>query len=163
MDSRKESLFAFRIGDSRYPLFDGRGAMLIGGRWNSPGHLVIYGSLSQSGAMLEVMAHANIGKLPRYSHMIMIEIPAALTIETIKAGDLPGWDLLNNQVSCQFGDDWIASKRSVALVTPSVIAPHDHNIVINQMHSDFSKLIASTPEPIQWDTRLFHTKNPSHP
>ena len=26
----------YRIGDERHPLWDGTGAALIGGRWNSP-------------------------------------------------------------------------------------------------------------------------------
>jgi RES domain-containing protein len=48
------AIIAYRIGDGRYSLFDGRGAMLEGARWNSPGYPVIYASLSQAGAMLEV-------------------------------------------------------------------------------------------------------------
>ena len=27
----------FRIGDSRHALWDGTGAAMVGGRWNSPG------------------------------------------------------------------------------------------------------------------------------
>lgn len=42
------------------PLWDGTGAALVGGRWNSPGRPVIYGSLSYSCAMLEMLAHASI-------------------------------------------------------------------------------------------------------
>jgi len=150
-------ILAFRIGDGRYPLFDGRGAMLEGGRWNSPGHAVIYGSLSQAGAMLEVLAHASIGKLPHYSKMIIIKIPGSLAVETADPVTLPGWDHLNNHVSRQFGDEWIISCRSVALLIPSVVAQCDRNIAINQTHPDFGKLTASDPESVQWDSRLFST------
>ncbi|MDX1253067.1 MAG: RES domain-containing protein [Gammaproteobacteria bacterium] len=148
-------MLVYRIGDGRFPLFDGRGAMLEGGRWNSPGHLVIYGGLSQSSAMLEVLAHTNIGKLPRSHQMIIIEIPATLTIETITPATVTGWDHRSMSSSRQFGDKWIASQRSVALIVPSVIARHDSNIVINQMHPDFHKIKAREPETTQWDQRLF--------
>lgn len=155
MAAKRPSLRAYRIGDDRFPLFDGRGAMLEGGRWNSPGHPVIYGSLSQAGAMLEVMTHANIGRLPRHSQMIIIEIPGDLAVESVDAAALPRWDHLDNVASRQFGDEWIVSRRSVALIVPSVIAQHDRNIVINPMHPDFPKITPSDPESIQWDSRLF--------
>ena len=45
----------FRIADSRHPVWSGTGAMLVGGRFNSPGRPVIYGALSFAGAMLEVL------------------------------------------------------------------------------------------------------------
>jgi RES domain-containing protein len=102
------------------------------------------------------MAHANIGKLPRYSQMIVIEIPESLkVVETVGISNLPGWDHLNNRVSREFGDQWIISRRSVALIVPSVVAKHDRNIVINQMHPNFHKITASKPESIHWDERLF--------
>lgn len=129
--------------------------MLEGGRWNSPGSLVIYGGLSQSGAMLEVLVHANIGRLPRTSQLIVIEIPASLKTETVNVETIPGWDHPNMVISREFGDVWIQSQRTVALIVPSVIARYDKNIVINQMHPDFGKIIAGNHEALQWDSRLF--------
>lgn len=155
MPDKAPSIFAYRIGDGRFPLFDGRGAMVEGARWNSPGHPVIYASLSQAGAMLEMMAHASIGKLPRYSQMISIEIPKALGIEELDVTALPGWDRYDYRISQQYGDEWIVSNRSVALIVPSVVARHDCNIVINQRHPNFPKIIARDPESLQWDDRLF--------
>ncbi|MGH8336162.1 MAG: RES family NAD+ phosphorylase, partial [Gammaproteobacteria bacterium] len=52
---------AFRIADRRHPLLDGLGAFLNGGRWNSKGRRVIYSSETYAGALLEILAHANIG------------------------------------------------------------------------------------------------------
>jgi RES domain-containing protein len=43
----------YRIADERHAIWDGTGAALVGGRWNSPGRPVIYGSLSYACAMLE--------------------------------------------------------------------------------------------------------------
>lgn len=156
MASKSTSLLVYRIGDARYSLFDGRGAMLNGGRWNSPGHPVIYGSLSQAGAMLEILVHASIGKLPVYSKMIVIKIPATLSVETVNANKLPGWDQLNLTISRQFGDTWLKEQRSIALIIPSVVASHDHNIMINQLHPEFSKIKSDEPESLEWDQRLFN-------
>lgn len=155
MASRPKPLIGYRICDERYPLFDGLGAMREGGRWNSPGLPVIYASLSQSCAMLEILAHTNIGKVPKHHKLIMIEIPVELTIETVAQQTLPGWDHRNQQASRTFGDEWINSQRSVALIVPSVIATHDQNLVINLSHPEFLHITKTEPESIRWDDRLF--------
>ena len=43
---------AYRIADSRHPIFDPTGAALYGGRWNSVGKRVIYASVSFAAALL---------------------------------------------------------------------------------------------------------------
>ncbi len=48
----------FRITKTRYPVFDGTGAYLAGGRWDSPGHSVIYSPTCLAGSLLEVLVHA---------------------------------------------------------------------------------------------------------
>ena len=157
-DTPPSTLRVYRVGDGRFPLFDGRGAMLHGGRWNSPGHPVIYGSCSQAGAMLELLVHASIGKLPRNTAMVTIDIPETLVVETLEPEALPGWGKLDNKISCVFGDEWITNKRSAVLLVPSVVAPFDKNVVINTMHPEFSKIIASEHLPLIWDERLFPKK-----
>lgn len=106
--------------------------------------------------MLELMVHASIGKLPRHTQMVVIEIPAGLKVEAVDAGILTGWDHPNCQVSQRYGGDWLAEGHSVALIVPSVVAPYDRNIVINPMHTEFPKLTVSAPESVQWDARLFN-------
>lgn len=155
--SRKATsgLTAYRIGDSRFPLFDGRGAMLKGARWNSPGHPVIYAALTQACAMLEILAYANTGKVPKHHKLITINIPGTVAVEQVDPQHVPGWGDRNHMKSRLYGDQWLTEQRSVALIVPSVIASYDHNIVINPLHPDFSKLTVSRPEDIQWDDRLF--------
>ncbi len=53
-------MLAFRIADKRFPIFDGTGARLVGGRWNSPGKAVIYAAETFAGAVLEVLVHSNL-------------------------------------------------------------------------------------------------------
>ena len=70
----------YRIADERHPIWDETGAALIGGRWNSPGKPVIYGSLSYSCAMLEILAHANIGRIPETHQFVIAEIPKGVSV-----------------------------------------------------------------------------------
>ncbi len=146
----------FRIADERHPLWDGTGAALVGGRWNSPGQPVIYGSLSYSCAMLEMLAHANIGRIPTTHCFVIAEIPDAVAIERHDAASLPvEWAVENSSAARLFGDRWLKEARSAILVIPSVVARLEWNALVNPLHPDSSKLIVSLPEKVVWDKRLF--------
>ncbi|KDR24576.1 hypothetical protein BG57_06155 [Caballeronia grimmiae] len=130
--------------------------MLIGGRFNSPGRPVIYGGLNFAGAMLEVLLHARIGKVPKHHVWVAAEVPEDVAIERVTAEDLPaGWDAPDAQVARRFGDRWIDEGRSSILVVPSVVARVECNAVVNPAHPDASRLVVSAPQPVVWDQRLF--------
>lgn len=146
----------FRIADGRHPLWDGTGAALVGGRWNSPGRAVIYGSLSYACALLEILAHANIGLVPTTQCVVIVEVPDDVAIERHEASSLPtGWDAENSSSARAFGDQWLAEVRSAILLVPSVIARLEWNAVVNPAHPDSGKLLPSKPEQVVWDKRLF--------
>jgi RES domain-containing protein len=146
----------FRIADSRHPVWDGTGAALAGGRWNSPGQSVIYGSLSYSCAMLEILAHGNIGRIPATHGYVIAEVPDGVSVETQNADSLPsGWDLENSTSARAFGDLWLQESRTAILVVPSVVARLDANALVNPAHPDAKRLTVSLPEMIVWDNRLF--------
>lgn len=146
----------FRIGDERHPLWDGTGAALIGGRWNSPGRSVIYGSLSYACAMLETLAHANIGRIPVTHRFIVANVPDDVAIERHDEGSLPnGWDTENNSTARGFGDRWLSESRSAILLVPSVVAKLEWNALVNPLHPDAARLNISAPEKVVWDKRLF--------
>lgn len=147
----------FRIGDARHVIWDGTGAALIGGRWNSPGNPVIYGSLSYSCAMLEILAHANIGRIPASQQLVIVEVPEQVSIEIHDQSSLPdGWDQENSGSARKFGDQWLSEARTALLVIPSVIARLDKNVLVNPFHPDANKLLVSAPKDIIWDKRLFN-------
>lgn len=149
----------YRIADERHPIWDGTGAALVGGRWNSPGRPAIYGSLSYACAMLEILAHAGIGRVPRTQRFVVAEVSDALSVERHDPLSLPaGWDAEDSSIARSFGDDWIVSTRSLVLVVPSIVARLEFNAILNPAHSDFRKLAVSAPEPVIWDSRLFRTK-----
>jgi RES domain-containing protein len=147
---------AFRIADRRHAIFDGTGARLYGGRWNSPGRPVIYAAETFAGALLEALVHANVGKVPRRHAVIDIVIPDSLEVETVEPRSLPGWRAESQLVCRRFGDRWLNESRSCVLLVPSAVTDgHERNVLINPLHPDFAQITASKPKAIRWDQRLF--------
>lgn len=152
---RNGQLRAYRIADRRRKIFDGQGASLIGGRWNSPGRRVIYAAETYAGAMLEVLVHSNIGKLPKTHSWIEILVRKGIRIEEAHPADIPGWDAPDQLASRRYGDRWYDEGRTAVLLVPSIVARPERNIAINQEHPDFRRIRATAPKPVVWDARLF--------
>lgn len=151
----KPPLRAFRIADQRHPLLDGTGAFLQGGRWTSKGRRVIYAAETYAGALLEMLVHSNLRRLPRTQSWIEIRIPAGLDAEEIKAARLPGWNGADLSVCRALGDAWHEQKRTPLLLVPSVVTHGvERNLLINQDHPAFESLTATPPLPVEWDARL---------
>jgi RES domain-containing protein len=55
----------------------------IRGRWNSPGRRVIYAAETYAGAMLAVLANANIGRMPKHHAWIEILIGGDVSVEEL--------------------------------------------------------------------------------
>lgn len=147
---------AWRIADGRFDPFSPLGASLVGGRWNSPGLGVIYASASYAGAMLECLAHAGIGRVPRTQVAVAITIGPGVAIERLQAAELPpGWADADLRVSRAVGDAWLRERRSAVLLVPSVVARREFNVLIHPAHPHFRRLRAAAPEPVLWDKRLF--------
>jgi RES domain-containing protein len=145
-----------RIADSRHPVWDGTGALLVGGRFNSPGRAVIYGALSFAGAMLEVLVHARIGKVPRNHVFVTAQVPDDVSVERADLALLPaGWDTPDLGIARTYGDRWISEARSAVLLVPSVVARAEWNAMVNPAHPDAARIVVGEPEPVLWDARLF--------
>lgn len=149
-------MFAYRIADARHPIYDGTGAMLCGGRWNSIGQPLIYAAETYAGAMLEVLVHANLAVPPKHHQVVRITIPGQIKIETLSASDLPGWDAESAKSARGFGDRWLVESRTAVLRVPSVVtAGREYNVLINPLHRQAALIQASAPEPVRLDMRLF--------
>jgi RES domain-containing protein len=147
---------AFRIADRRFPLLDGAGAARVGGRWNSPGRPAVYAAETYAGALLEILVHANLGRLPATQVAVEITIPGEVGVEVLEAKALPGWDAADLVASRAFGDRWLAEQRSAVLLVPSVVTQgRERNVVLNPLHADFRRITASRPEAVAWDERLW--------
>ena len=149
-------MVAYRIAHRRYPIFDGRGALLRGGRWNSAGTEVIYAAENYAGALLEQLVHARLGAIPKHHASILISIPDEVSCETLEAVGLLGWAEDDCLVSRAFGDRWLAECRTAVLRVPGVVVQgRECNVLLNPAHAEFPKIVAGEPEPVVWDMRLF--------
>jgi RES domain-containing protein len=148
-------LRTYRIADRRRKIFDGHGASLLGGRWNSPGRRVIYAAETYAGAMLEVLVHANIGRVPKTLSWVEILIRKGVRIEEVHPAGIPGWDAPDQRASRRYGDRWYDEGRTAVLLVPSIVARPERNIAINQEHPEFKQIRATAPRPVIWGERLF--------
>jgi RES domain-containing protein len=150
---------AFRIADRRHTLFDGTGAQRFGGRWNSPGRPMIYAAQTYAGALLEILVHAAIGRVPETLAWIRILIPESAAVETLAPSTLPKWDAEDQRASRAYGDAWLASGRTAVLVVPSMVTLGiEHNVLLNPAHAEFGAITASRAGEVRWDRRLFRSK-----
>lgn len=146
----------YRIADRRHPVWDGTGALLIGGRFNSPGRAVIYGATTFAGAMLEVLVHARIGKVPSSHVVVVADAPDEIAVERADSAALPpGWDGPDTEIARAFGDRWIAERRTAILLVPSVVAREEWNALVNPAHPHAVHIVIGEPRPVVWDERLF--------
>jgi len=151
-------LVAYRIADARHPIFDGTGAMLHGGRWNSVGSRVIYAAETYAGALLEILVHANMPQPPKNHRVVRIHIPDEVAVESVSANAVAAWVAEDMLASRAFGVRWIRETRTAVLKVPSVVTRGwECNIVINMAHPQFALIHASSPDTIAWDARLFGT------
>ncbi len=143
---------------SRYAgaAFDGEGARLYGGRWNSPGTRMVYTAQSQALAILEVLVHLEkVGVLPSYS-LCAAHFEEDL-VEALDPEALPdNWrSYLSPSGLRVIGDAWIAQQTSAVLEVPSVIVDDESNYLINPAHPDFSSITIGEPRSFEFDARLF--------
>src|SRR5580698_4946545 len=98
----------------------GEGARLFGGRWNSRGVRVVYGSTSLALAAVETFVNLEPNLRPADFVSIEGEIPEPVEIGRLDANALPeGWHETRDESLRRFGDDWIRAGRTAALLVPS--------------------------------------------
>jgi RES domain-containing protein len=154
----------WRIVKSRYAAaaFDGEGARLYGGRWDSPGTRMVYTSSTISLAVLEALVHLQEASLLSSYLLISVSFDDAL-VERLERSRLPDvWRTYPPPSELQrLGDEWVRSRRSAVLEVPSVIVERESNYLLNPAHPDFSSLVIGEPEPFTFDERLPGGSDPS--
>ena len=149
---------AYRITNAQYAntAFDGDASKVHGGRWNSPGHAVVYLADHPATAGFEILVHARGAQL-LINHYVFFEaeIPDDLILMVDLANLPSGWNANpHTNASTDFGDAWLTSMASLALYVPSAVVPRAFNILLNPDHPDFDKVTIDSPEPFRFDRRL---------
>jgi RES domain-containing protein len=151
------ALAAWRIVKAKHApaAFDGEGARLEGGRWNSPGTPVVYTSASAALAALELLVH--LGRESILSAYVLI----ACTFDEALVSPLDRKRLPNNWRSYpappelqRIGDEWVRAGTSAVLKVPSAVIATDANYLLNPRHPDFRAIRVSDPRPFEYDPRL---------
>jgi RES domain-containing protein len=140
--------------------FDGEGARLNGGRWNSVGTPLVYLSGSQALAVLEMLVHLHDADALRDGWVLFeVEYEARHRRESSKA-DLPA-DWASSPAprsAAAVGDRWQAQKKSLLLGVPSAILPAESNVLLNPRHPAMKELTISRPAKLDIDPRLLRRR-----
>ncbi len=152
------SVSAYRITKTNHVAnaFDGEGARLYGGRWNSIGTRIVYLAGSRSLATLEILVHVeDISTVEGQYSVIPVTLPEEL-IDRIPPLELPkGWSSPEPVTATQvFGDRWVSEERSLVLEVPSAVTNEEKNYLLNPKHPDFHQIGLGDPLPFRIDSRL---------
>jgi RES domain-containing protein len=152
------SITAYRITKTKRvkTAFDGEGARLYGGRWNSIGTRMIYVAGSRSLATLEILVHTeDVSTIEGQYSIIPVTFPEKLVLR-ISPADLPkSWSSPEPLAETQiFGDRWILGSRSAILEVPSAVTNEESNYLLNPAHPDFASIVIGDGAPFRIDPRL---------
>src|SRR3989441_398600 len=148
---------AWRIVKARHvaAAFDAEGARLEGGRWNSPGRLMVYTSQSAALAALEMLVHLGRGSI--LSAYVLIPC----TFDDTRVSRLDRGRLRTNWRSYPappelplIGDEWVKSGMSAVLEVPSAVIETDSNYLLNPQHREFQTIHVMDPQAFEFDFRL---------
>lgn len=140
---------------ARKPL-EGRGGLVVAGRWHTPRRLVSYASESLALASLEVLVHCDVDLLPGDLVAVEIELPAKVRVHEVKASELPrSWRAHPGPRRLQeIGNRWLDEGRSTVLRVPSALVPTESNYLINPVHPTFRELRVVRRFSFSFDERL---------
>lgn len=137
---------AVRLAKREYADLSGKGAAIVGARWNSKGRPMAYTASCSALAVVEYLAH--LSTLPTGLVLMLIDIPDTLRIERVHS--IPA----DPAAFTQIGDEWLDSKATPVLEVPSVLVPRQKNYLINPEHPPFDAIQVIESNPFAFDSRL---------
>lgn len=133
----------------------GVGAVYASHRWNNAGHPMLYTSQSAALALWEVVVHT---RLAGFGTRTLVEVSyqgksvEAVAPETVLALSRGGKH--EEELTREFGSEWLREQRSLVLQVPSVIVPYETNIIFNPLHSEMKAVSAKTLGHMAIDQRF---------
>lgn len=150
-------MIVYRLSRAKYSNdLSGKGAELVGGRWNSKGIALVYTGQTIALCMAEVAVHIPFGIIPIDYELITLEIPDDEIFE-LKKSQLPeDWKSLPNSYSTQtLGDEFVKKGKQMILKVPSAVVQGEFNFLINPLHPKIKKVKIKKTETFSFDQRLF--------
>lgn len=147
----------WRIAARSQAALDGEGARLYGSRWTPRGLPAVFASATLALATLERFVHTDPDLEVPDLVAIAIELPARTKLDGLAPAALPpDWRAYPAPMTLAIlGERWLRTGRTVGLWVPSVVVPHERNLVLNPRHPDFGSLVVAPPEPFAFDPRLW--------
>ena len=148
---------AWRLVKARWAAtaFDGEGARLGGGRWNSPGVPPVYLAGTLELAELEVLVNLPSPRVLGAYVAFRVGVPGGVVERLPRSALPPDWrrDPAPRSVRA-VGDRWVAEGRSAVLRVPSAVVPSSPNYLVNPAHPDAGRLAIDGPFDPALDPRL---------
>ena len=148
-------MIVYRLSKAQYAQdLSGKGAELVGGRWNSRGNAMLYTSQSIALCVTEIAVHVPLGILPKDYQLIHIEIPDEDLLEMKR---LPkDWQSFPHSNSTQMiGDKFLKEQKFLVFKVPSAAVQGEFNFLINPRHKNFNQIKIVKIEDFNFDERLF--------
>jgi len=148
----------WRICRERYAAeaFNGNGARLFGGRWNSPGTPMVYASSSLALAAIELFVHLVPNQQPSDLVSVSALLPDREPAQRLEPDQLPtAWWTDDFEPLRSLGDRWIREKTSLAIEVPSAALRVEWNVLVNPLHPKITELKIDPPQPFHFDARMF--------
>jgi|SRR5271157_4203525 len=138
---------------SRNRNLNGVGGLRAGGRWNHPGHPIVYLADSPAGALLEVCVHTAANDVPPDFILLRIEGPD-LKVPFIAADELPKEWRAKIETTRDLGTRWLQKRESVLCRVPSALVPQTANYLFNPLHPDAQTFQIVEALVYPFDTRI---------
>ena len=149
-------MIIYRFSHIKYATdISGTGAKLKGGRWNSKGIPVVYGSEHISLGLLETLVNATALQDLINIKLMEIEVPLNCVMNEIKVEKLKE-EWYNDIEYCQFiGSEILKLNKALLIKCPSAVVFKEFNYLINPLHPDFKKIKLRDTQNFYFDERLF--------
>ncbi len=150
-------MLLYRIGKAEYiDDISGKGGLYGSARWHQKGTPILYTSLSEPLARLEILANYNI--MPPNMKLLTLEIEdGLLSFEQVKVGDLPpDWKRTDPYPPelAMIAKEWLVSNRTLGLMVPSVHSQVNRNMLINPQHPLHPRLRIASITEVEFDSRI---------
>lgn len=149
-------MIVYRISNPAYSNdLSGTGAKMYGARWNSKGISMLYTTEHISLALLEMLVHTHLNDFSIPLELIYIHLPDNSSIQEVQLSKLKANWISDIEYSRFIGDEFIKSRKHLALKIPSAVIQEEYNYLINPVHPDVKKIKINEIKSFRPDKRLF--------
>jgi RES domain-containing protein len=141
---------------TRHQSLDGRGGLLVSGRWHSRGREILYCAPNPATALLEVLVHAGVSQPSALGDFkfLKIEVPDELAEDRIADTRLPTDWSSRQDLTRSLGDQWLRTAATPLLWVRSALVPETFNALVNPSHPDSATIALLEVIAFPLDQRL---------